>query len=663
MAHIDDIMVDTTVVTSATVRSHLEQFGLVTKDPVPLKEARVLGLKVYPESESGELGWKRDNPLPEMVSSLTKRQVFSICGQLVSHYPVVNWLRVWCSYIKRVASGGDWDGRVSDGVSALVEETLKRVASEDPVHGVWCVPVEASGKVWCDASSMALGVCLEIDGRVVEDASWLRKENDGAHINVAELEAVLKGVNMGIRWGLKNILLVTDSATVSGWVGSVIRDAKRPKVNGLGEMLVKRRLGMLSELMSAYELTVSIMLVGSSQNKADVLTRVPKRWLKHSAPGRETDVVCAGVSGDGDGNMMEVAVRRSHERHHLGVERTLFFARKEIGDVVERSVVKNVVQNCDKCNRIDPASVRWKKGSLGVEGTWSRVAVDVTHYEGSPYLTLVDCGPGRFAIWRKLRRETGEEVANHMELTFRERGSPDELLSDNGPCFKSRVFVDMLSKWKVRHVLSCAYRPSGNGIVERNHRTVKRMAARVGGDVRDMVVFYNTSPNQKGVVPAETIYKYVPSRCVQEVRTSTSCPYSCGDLVYVRPPNARCTTAWALGTVSGVNSDVSIVVDGVPRHVRDLRKATAHDEVGQEDACDDDLVGFTHDSDDTACDQGSDGGDESSDYGGESSDCGDESSSSSSSSSDASRMCAAPLRRSVRDRRPPTWLRDFYYDS
>ena len=109
-----------------------------------------------------------------------------------------------------------------------------------------------------------------------------------------------------------------------------------------------------------------------------------------------------------------------------------------------------------------------------------------------------------------------------------------------------------------------------------------------------------------------------------------------------------------------MNSDVSIVVDGVPRHVRDLRKATAHDEVGQEDACDDDLVGFTYDSDDTACDQGSDGGDESSDYGGESSDCGDESSSS---STDASRMCAAPLRQSVWDRRPPTWLRDFYYDS
>ena len=65
------------------------------------------------------------------------------------------------------------------------------------------------------------------------------------------------------------------------------------------------------------------------------------------------------------------------------------------------------------------------------------------------------------------------------------------------------------------------------------------------------------------------------------------------------------------------------------------------DEVGQEDAWDNDLVGFTYDRDDTACDQGSDGGDEFSDCGGESS---------SSSSKDAARMCAAPLRQFVQDR-------------
>ena len=52
-----------------------------------------------------------------------------------------------------------------------------------------------SGTVWCDASSIALGVVLEIDGNSVEDAAWLRKKDDFAHINLAELNAVLKGIN------------------------------------------------------------------------------------------------------------------------------------------------------------------------------------------------------------------------------------------------------------------------------------------------------------------------------------------------------------------------------------------------------------------------------------------------------------------------------------
>ena len=51
------------------------------------------------------------------------------------------------------------------------------------------VPAVETGTVWCDASSLATGVVLEIDGSVVEDAAWLRKKHDAAHINVAELDA------------------------------------------------------------------------------------------------------------------------------------------------------------------------------------------------------------------------------------------------------------------------------------------------------------------------------------------------------------------------------------------------------------------------------------------------------------------------------------------
>ena len=116
-----------------------------------------------------------------------------MCGQLIGHYPVGRWLRVACRYIKRTAGTDAWDDPVPEWTAKLLREILQRVGEGDPVGGGWIVRCGTEGKVWCDASSLAIGVCLEIDGDVVEDASWLRKCDDGAHINVAELDAVLRG--------------------------------------------------------------------------------------------------------------------------------------------------------------------------------------------------------------------------------------------------------------------------------------------------------------------------------------------------------------------------------------------------------------------------------------------------------------------------------------
>ena len=69
-----------------------------------------------------------------------------------------------------------------------LKDVLKRVTSDNPVKGEWKVLSITNGKVWCDASSLALGAALEIDGKIMEDASWLRKKDDGEHINVAELD-------------------------------------------------------------------------------------------------------------------------------------------------------------------------------------------------------------------------------------------------------------------------------------------------------------------------------------------------------------------------------------------------------------------------------------------------------------------------------------------
>ena len=165
------------------------------------------------------------------------------------------------------------------------------------------MPKGSAGVVWCDASSIATGVLLEIGGVVAEDVAWLRKKDNYGH-NIAELEAVVRGVNLALKWGLREIEVVTESATVCGWMRLMLSEEKRIKTKGAAEMLVKRRIGVLKELIDDLQLALTITLVPSERNKADVLTRVKKSWLSAGKDGEE-DGICAGA----------VSLR---EMHHLG---------------------------------------------------------------------------------------------------------------------------------------------------------------------------------------------------------------------------------------------------------------------------------------------------------------------------------------------------------
>ena len=84
----------------------------------------------------------------------------------------------------------------------------------------------------------------------------VEKKNDYNHINVAELDAVLKGINLAIKWGLREIEIRTDSAMILSWVTSTVEESGRIQTKGAGEVIVKRRLGILRELISEFKLQI-----------------------------------------------------------------------------------------------------------------------------------------------------------------------------------------------------------------------------------------------------------------------------------------------------------------------------------------------------------------------------------------------------------------------
>ena len=115
------------------------------------------------------------------------------------------------------SSTSTWGEEIHDeSLHAMLEDTVRRVKQNDPANGRWDV-VGEEATVWVDASSLALGIVIEVDGHVVEDASWLRSEDSYAHINMAELDAVIKGVNAALAWKLKKLHERTDYLTVYHW--------------------------------------------------------------------------------------------------------------------------------------------------------------------------------------------------------------------------------------------------------------------------------------------------------------------------------------------------------------------------------------------------------------------------------------------------------------
>ena len=156
-------------------QKELKENGFVAKEPEALEGGAMLGLKLR-KADDGQLKFERANTIPEVSQGLTRKELFSICGKLVGHYPKAGWLRVACSYVKRHAEGDSWDDYVGDGIRDRMKEIVEEVRKNDPVKGMWRVPKSDTGTIWCDASDLAMGVVLEIGGTEVEDASWMRKK-------------------------------------------------------------------------------------------------------------------------------------------------------------------------------------------------------------------------------------------------------------------------------------------------------------------------------------------------------------------------------------------------------------------------------------------------------------------------------------------------------
>ena len=113
------------------------------------------------------------------------------------------------------------------------------------------------------------------------------------------------------------------------------------------------------------------------------------------------------------------------------------------------------------------------------------VAIDVTgkhpkSMRGNEYIVTITDIYSKWAEAVPVRNHTASVVAKVLiDNVFARFGAPKRLLSDQGPEFESQLFHELCTRLEIEKIRTSPYQPSTNACVERFHRTLNSMLAKV----------------------------------------------------------------------------------------------------------------------------------------------------------------------------------------
>ena len=174
---------------------------------------------------------------------------------------------------------------------------------------------------------------------------------------------------------------------------------------------------------------------------------------------------------------------------HLGRHKTLDrITQSAWWKGIGRSVA-DFVKNCSVCQRTKP--VFHKPSGLMQSTTsnkvWQILAIDLVgplpraSSNGSRYILVLEDHLSKFAQAIPLKNASASSVCKTLFCdVFCRFGGPDEVLTDNGAQFRSKMFQSLCQEWHIEQHFTSVYHPQTN-FVERFNRDVKQMLKAFAG--------------------------------------------------------------------------------------------------------------------------------------------------------------------------------------
>jgi transposase InsO family protein len=187
---------------------------------------------------------------------------------------------------------------------------------------------------------------------------------------------------------------------------------------------------------------------------------------------------------------------------HAGVVRMKELARSFVWWPKIDQDIEELVRQCASCQQVrNVPAVAPLTPWLWPGSPWSRVHIDFAEKDDKHYLIVIDA----YSKWPEIilmNSTTTVATVKVLRDLFGRYGLPHQIVSDNGPQFRSAEFEDFLNKNGVKHVKVAPYHPASNGMAERMVQSFKRcLSASKDSDktlsqkVANFVLNYRSTPH------------------------------------------------------------------------------------------------------------------------------------------------------------------------
>ena len=169
-----------------------------------------------------------------------------------------------------------------------------------------------------------------------------------------------------------------------------------------------------------------------------------------------------------------------HHGDHPNAEETIRRVAKDYYWPGLRRDIKGFVQSCHPCQVAKQSkTVNPGVGKFEVPDTrFSVIHLDIVgplprSHDGYKYMLTCFDRTSRWFEAYPLRQDTASEVAEAFLQWVSRFGLCDRAVSDNGNCFVSRLFEELMKTFNIEVTFTPAYHAATNGAIERQHQTMK----------------------------------------------------------------------------------------------------------------------------------------------------------------------------------------------